>query len=182
MAARTMLLKMEQRGWVALPARRRLSPNRMRHKQIRPLQHPTDPITGSLSELQPLQIQELSQQPEAQPVFDWLLHQYHYLGYTSAVGQNVKYLVRDRQGRDLACLLFGAAAWKTRGRDAFIGWTAAQRQAQLHQVANNSRFLILPKIPTYCYTSPVLGFKSNSDCLSDAGGTACPDWTLATAA
>ena len=66
MAARSLLLKLEQRGWVALPARRRLSPNRMRHKQIRRLPHPTDPIAGSLSELQPLQIQELSRQPEAQ--------------------------------------------------------------------------------------------------------------------
>jgi hypothetical protein len=86
MAARALLLKLEERGWVALPARRCLSPNRMRHKQIRPLQHPTDPITGSLSELQPLQIQEVSRQPEARPLFDWLLHQYHYLSYISAVG------------------------------------------------------------------------------------------------
>ena len=157
MAARSLLLKLEERGWVALPARRRLSPNRMRHKQIRRLPHPTDPIIGSLSELQPLQIQELSRQPEAQPVFDSLLHQYHYLGYTSAVGQNVKYLVRDRQGRDLACLLFGAAAWKTRGRDAFIGWTAAQRQAHLGQVANNSRFLILPWVRVPELASHILG-------------------------
>jgi hypothetical protein len=129
----------------------------MRHKQIRPLQHSTDLITGSLSELQPLQIQELSRQPEAQPVFDSLLHQYHYLGYTSAVGQNLKYLVRDRQGRDLACLLFGAAAWKTQGRDAFIGWTAAQRQAHLGQVANNSRFLILPWVRVPELASHILG-------------------------
>lgn len=157
MAARSLLLKLEEQGWVALPARRCLSPNRMRHKQIRPLAHPTDPITGSLSELQPLQIQELSQQPEAQPVFDSLLHQYHYLGYISVVGQNVKYLVRDRQRRDLACLLFGAAAWKTRGRDAFIGWTAAQRQAQLHQVANNSRFIILPWVDVPGLASHILG-------------------------
>jgi hypothetical protein len=157
MAARSLLLKLEQRGWVALPVRRRLSPNRMRHKQMRSLPHPTDPITGSLRELQPLQIQELSQQPEARPLFDWLLHQYHYLGYTSAVGQNVQYLVRDRQGRDLACVLFGAAAWQTRGRDAFIGWTAAQRQAQLHQVANNSRFLILPWVRVPALASHILG-------------------------
>ncbi len=157
MAARTLLLKLEQRGWVALPARRRLSPNRMRHKQIRRLAHPADPIGGSLSDLQPLQIQELSRQSEARPLFDWLLHRYHYLGYTSAVGQNVQYLVRDRQGRDLACLLFGAAAWKTRGRDAFIGWTAAQRQAQLHQVANNSRFLILPWVRVPELASHILG-------------------------
>jgi hypothetical protein len=157
MAARSLLLKLEERGWVGLPARRCLSPNRMRHKQIRLLQHLIDPITGSLSELQPLQIQELSRQPEAGPVFDSLLHQYHYLGYTGAVGQNVKYLVRDRQGRDLACLLFGAAAWKTRGRDAFIGWTAGQRQAQLHQVANNSRFLILPWVRVPELASHILG-------------------------
>ena len=144
MAARTLLLKLEQRGWVRLPTRRRLSPNRMLHKQIRRLAHPTDPITGALGDLQPLQILELSRSPAVRPVFDSLLQQHHYLSYTSAVGQNVKYLVRDRQGRDLACLLFGAAAWKTQGRDTFIGWTAAQRQAQLALVANNSRFLILP--------------------------------------
>jgi Domain of unknown function (DUF4338) len=157
MAARALLLKLEARGLVALPVRRRLSPNRMRHKQIRRLQHRTDPVCGSLSELQPLQIQELSRQPEAWPVFDSLLHQYHYLGYTSAVGQNVKYLVRDRQGRDLACVLFGAAAWQTQARDAFIGWTAAQRQAQLGQVANNSRFLILPWVRVPELASHILG-------------------------
>ena len=86
--------KLEQRGWVAVPARRRLSPNRTRHKQIRFLPHPTDPFVGSLSKLQPLQIQESNRQPVAMPLFDWLLHQYHYMGYTSAVGQNVQYLVR----------------------------------------------------------------------------------------
>lgn len=157
MAARSLLLKLEERGWVALPARRCLSPNRMRHKQIRPLEHLTEPILGSLSDLQPLQIQPLSRQSEAGPIFDWLLHRYHYLGYTSAVGQNVKYLVRDRQGRPLACLLFGAAAWQTRARDVLIGWTRAQRQAQLHQVANNSRFLILPWVRVPDLASHILG-------------------------
>src|SRR5271157_4807552 len=58
MAARSLLLKLAARGWVALPARRCLSPNRMRHKRIRRLPHPTDPIGGSLSQLQPLEIQE----------------------------------------------------------------------------------------------------------------------------
>jgi hypothetical protein len=157
MAARTLLLKLAQRGRVTLPARRRPSPNRMRHKQIQKLAHPDDPIQGALRELQPLQFLELSQAPEVGPVFDSLLHQYHYLSYTSPVGQNVKYLVRDRQGRDLACLVFGAAAWKTQPRDAFIGWTAAQRQAQLPLVANNSRFLILPWVRVPHLASHILG-------------------------
>jgi hypothetical protein len=157
MAARALLLKLEQRGWVALPARRHLSPNRMRHKQIRWLPHPTDPIVACLSELQPLPIQALSRQSEARPLFDGLLHQYHYLGYTSAVGQNVQYLVRDRQGRDWACWLLGAAAWKTRARDDFIGWTAVQRQAHLGRVANNRRFLILPWVRVPELASHILG-------------------------
>jgi hypothetical protein len=157
MAARSLLLKLEQRGLVALPARRRLSPNRMRHKQIRCLAHATEPVTGPLGELRPLQFQELRGQPAAQPVFDSLLRQHHYLGYTSPVGQNLRYLVRDRQGRELACVLFGAAAWQTRPRDGFIGWTAAQRQAQLGRVANNSRFLILPWVRVPELASHILG-------------------------
>jgi hypothetical protein len=157
MAARTLLLKLEQRGLVTLPACRRPSPNRMRHKQIRRLAHADEPIGGALRELQPLQFLELSQAPAAGPVFDSLLHQHHYLSYTSPVGQNLRYLVRDRQGRDLACLLFGAAAWKTQPRDTFIGWTAAQRQAHLSLVANNSRFLILPWVRVPHLASHILG-------------------------
>jgi hypothetical protein len=157
MAARSLLLKLEERGFVTLPARRCPSPNRMRHEQIRPIIHSSHQISGSLSQLQPLQIQELSRQHEAAPLFDWFLHQFHYLGYTSAVGQNVKYLVRDRQERDLACVLFSAAAWKTQGRDAYIGWTAGQRQTHLEKVANNSRFLILPWVRVPELASHILG-------------------------
>jgi len=148
---------LEQRGWVTLPACRRPSPNRMRHKQIQKLAHRTEPISGALRALQPLQFLELSQAPELGPVFDSLLQQYHYLSYTSPVGQNLRYLVRDRQGRELACLGFGAAAWQTQPRDAFIGWTAAQRQAHLALVANNSRFLILPWVRVPELASHILG-------------------------
>ena len=52
---------------------------------------------------------------------------------------------------------FGAAAWKAQPRDAFIGWTAAQRQGRLGQVANNSRFLILPWVRVPQLASHILG-------------------------
>ena len=84
--------------------------------------------------------------PPAHPERRLLVHyfeQHHYLGYPHPLGQ-LHYLVGDRSGRALASLLFGPAAWKCRGRDAFIGWTAAQRQARLGLIANNSRLLILP--------------------------------------
>jgi hypothetical protein len=77
-------------------------------------------------------------------LFHFLLRRYHYLGHRNGVGENLKYLVRDRTDRPLACLLFGAAAWKVRARDAWIGWTPEQRQESLILLANNARFLILP--------------------------------------
>ena len=96
-------------------------------------------------------------------------------------GKPPGYLIRDRQGRDLACLLFGAAAWQVRARDQFLGWNEVQRAAALQYLTNNTRFLILPKVPTYCYTSSVLGCQSNSGCCS-TDGTDKPAWTFATAA
>ena len=56
----------------------------------------------------------------------------------------MRYLAFDEGDRPLGCLLFGAAAWKARDRDAFIGWSARSREQNLSLVANNSRFLILP--------------------------------------
>jgi len=97
-----------------------------------------------LAELTPLSlIIPASGSPE-----EHLCHHYlathHYLGFQRTVGENLKYLVRDRHGRNLACMLFGAAAWKTKPRDQFIGWTDAIRTRRLAGVANNTRFLILP--------------------------------------
>lgn len=144
MAARTLLLKLADRGHLCLPAKRRASPNRMLHKQIVPVAHATEPIAEPLSQLRPLEVKELSQWPKELPLYEWLLRQYHYLSYASAVGLNLKYLVCDRRGRPLSCLLFGSAAWKCQARDQFIGWTAEQRQTHLQQITNNTRLLVLP--------------------------------------
>jgi hypothetical protein len=144
MAARSLLLKLEQRGWIRLPARRWPSPNRMVHKRVRAVEHACELITGGLAEVAPLDIQELSQRPEGLPLYEWLLHEYHYLSYASPVGLNLKYLVRDRQGRPLSCLLFGSAAWHCAVRDRFIGWSEAARAQGLQRLTNNTRFVVLP--------------------------------------
>ena len=54
-------------------------------------------------------------------------------------------------------MLFSAAAWKTRPRDAWIGWNEATRVRQLSLVANNSRFLILPWVRVPHLASHLLG-------------------------
>jgi hypothetical protein len=57
---------------------------------------------------------------------------------------------------DLACLLFGAAAWQCAPRDRWIGWSAGQRAQGLQFIANNSRFLILPWIRVRHLASHIL--------------------------
>jgi len=89
-----------------------------------------------------------------------LLGQHHYLGYKRPVGENLQYLARDGSGRPLACLVFGAAAWKCAPRDQFIGWTGPDRESNLHLLANNMRFLILPWVQVKHLASHVLGLAA----------------------
>jgi hypothetical protein len=76
------------------------------------------------------------------------------------VGENVQYLARDAQGRELAVMVFGAAAWKVAGRDQFIGWSVEQRIRGLGWVANQQRFLILPWVRVRHLASHLLGLAT----------------------
>jgi len=157
MAARTLLLKLQARGLLALPPPRHVAFNRMRHRQLRPVDHTCQPIHGPLAALRPLAVTEISQCLAQRPLYEWLLHEYNYLSYRGAVGLNLQYLVRDHQGHPLACLLFGSAAWKCGVRDQFIGWNAAQRQARLQALTNQTRFLVLPWVRVPCLASHIQG-------------------------
>jgi hypothetical protein len=72
----------------------------------------------------------------------------------------LKYLVYDRQGRLLGCLLYGAAAWRVADRDHFIGWDDTARKRGLSRIANNMRFLILPGIRVAYLASHLLAMIS----------------------
>ena len=79
-------------------------------------------------------------------LFNYLLKTHHYLSYCTPVGENMKYVIQSATGRPLACMLFGAAAWKVEPRDKLIGWDPIIRSQNLNFIANQSRFLILPWI------------------------------------
>ena len=147
MAARTLLLKLQARGLIALPPPqgRTARPCAAAPARGQPELRPSGSalLEGPLPQLQPLRL-ELAHSPAARRELRSLLAQYHYRGFHGAVGENVQYLARDRQGRVLAGMVFGAAAWKVAARDRFIGWAGAQRQQHLGQIANQQRFLILP--------------------------------------
>jgi hypothetical protein len=94
--------------------------------------------------LQPVSLEPIRESSAQGALFKFLLQRYHYLGHRNCVGENLKYLAWSQEGRPLACLLFGSAAWKAAARDQWIGWSAEQRRHHLGWVTNNTRFLVLP--------------------------------------
>jgi len=150
MAARTLLRKLERRGWIELPPRRRYTYNRMRQERMPTveLNLTQSCVVGPLPVLLPVAVQECSGADQStigpRALFEALLHRYHYLSHRGSVGENLQYLVCDAAERPLACVLFGAAAWQCAARDNYVGWQRKVRMQNLHLVANNSRFLILP--------------------------------------
>lgn len=145
-ACRTFLRKLEQRGYLTLPERR--SPGGSSYQQRIPsVPHKKDPIAGALQSIAPITVNPVDK--TFLPLFKCLINRYHYLGFSVTVGQNMKYLVFDKNDNPLACLLFGSAAWKCASRDEYIGWSSKVREANINLVTNNMRFLILPwvKVP-----------------------------------
>ena len=119
-AARSFLLKLEARGEIRLPPLR----ERLRRGDWKWLPKATAAVveppafTASLESVRPLSIEVVESGGEAHPRWSAYLAQFHYLGL-HLVGENLGYLVRGRDGRDLACLLFGAAAWQCAPRERF---------------------------------------------------------------
>ncbi len=144
-AGSSLLIKLEKRALIRLPERRRPPPKRVLRPVDPDLPWPEpEPITQPLGELLPLSIEPLStKQPRYASLTQYLIR-YHYLGLRRSVGENMAYLARDRQGRDVGCALFGAAAWRVNPRDKFIGWDEPTRAERLSWITNNVRFLILP--------------------------------------
>jgi hypothetical protein len=147
-AARSFLRKLMSRDLITLPPiRAKMQRTRGYTNSILTpdgtIQQPSG-ISSDLVELTPLSIVVPENGSPEEQLFHHYLATHHYLGFQRTVGENLKYLVKDRHGRHMACMLFGAAAWKTKPRDLFIGWTDTIRTRRLSWVTNNTRFLIMP--------------------------------------
>jgi hypothetical protein len=156
MACRNFLLKLERLGHILLPPPLKSANNSLRHRTFQPVLHSRSPIVAELQTLTPIHITPVAK-GEPDDLFKTFLSLYHYLGYHGPVGENIKYMAFDRHDNSLACLLFGAAAWKIAPRDAFIGWDAETRKCNLHLLTNNMRFLILPWVRVPHLASHLLG-------------------------
>lgn len=160
-AARSLLVKLEQQGRLRLPPIR-LSLRRAQpwSRRTRALDHPLaepSPIVGSLAGLRPIELRALPAGSDAERRAEAQLARFHYRGLNRPVGAHLYYLAVDRQERELAVMLLGAAAWRCAARDRWLGWTDAQRQNGLAYLVNHARFLLLPGVQVAHLASHLLG-------------------------
>jgi hypothetical protein len=157
-SCRDLLRRLASQGVIQLPEKIRNSgrkPGRQKHIQF--ILHDTSEIVGDIREILPIRVEIVQERTFQSREFKSLLAQYHYLGFDMTVGENLKYLAYSRQGKLLACLLFGSAAWACAPRDRFIGWNAKSRRDHLIYTTNNTRFLILPWVKVPHLASHILG-------------------------
>ena len=98
MAARTLLLKLERRGYIELPPRQRPSSNQCRNRCVPVVEHVGEPIRDSLSDLRPLSAGLVVPGSGDLRLFKGLLGRYHYLGHRNTVGENLRRKGKRKSG------------------------------------------------------------------------------------
>ncbi len=159
MSCRVAMLRMHDDALLQLPPPRNGNNNGKPYLRRTQQAEPASLLeAASPSKLADLHLQLVTDRHDSH-LHNEYLDRYHYLGYQPLPGAQLRYFVRA-EGRIVALLGFGAAAWKIRPRDLFIGWTAEQREVRLHRVANNARFLILPWVRCQNLASCILAMAA----------------------
>lgn len=141
MSCRVAMLKMEKDGHFILPPPQ--SKHTKPYKKLRSLLALEQPEIRKNAGAFNLTLELVDNRTSG--LWNEFIDRYHYLGYKTLPGAQLRYFVKA-DGKLLALLGFGAAAWKTAPRDSYIGWDKPTRKKNLHLIVNNARFLILPKM------------------------------------
>ena len=158
MACREVLLTLKRKGLISLPPRLNTANNEKRNRSVPVIEIEKTPLEGKPSDFEPLRLQ-LVRNTSLEPLYNSLIQQYHYLGYRQIVGNHLKYIAFIGE-QPVACLGWGSAAWSVKSRDSLIGWDKATKENNLHFVANNTRFLILPWVTVKFLASKVLALNA----------------------
>jgi len=156
---RGYMLALDRAGQITLPAKRRHPQNPLaKRKKPENISIGQSPINSPINELGPLTVTQVKHTPE-EPFFNSLIEQYHYLGYAHPVGEGLKYLIRAK-GHIISCISFSSAPRHIGSRDKYIGWDQHSRKRNIHLMAYNTRFLILPWATIKNLASHILGLVS----------------------
>ena len=157
MVCRSLMLALHRAGHIQLPAPRiKAVNNAIVHRRVAQLEFcDTAPIEGSLASLGALEIR-LVRRADGEALFNYLLNEYHYLGFSRPVGEHLKYLVLCGD-RPVACMAWNSGPLKLKLRDAFVGAPRHAYAHNLHLIAYNSRYLIAPWVRIPHLASHLLG-------------------------
>jgi len=148
MVARGYMLALHRAGHITLPPKKQNPANPLAKRKKPPIvETDTTPLNCRLNNIVPLKFVQV-RRSEREKLFNSLIEQHHYLGYSQPVGEHLKYIVYDGN-RPLACLAYSSAPRHIGPRDKFIGWDQKTRGKNIHLICYNIRFLILPwvKVP-----------------------------------
>ena len=151
-----LLQRLATAGEIALPAPR-LKGRPVARAERRGTAPASPVVHGTLAALRPVRVEPVP--AEQGPAWNAMMAGYHPLGFRRAFGTHQKYWVQDAatgRPRVLGGLLFAAAAKALAVRDAWIGWSAAERRRGLHRIVANSRYLLLPDVVVQHLASHVL--------------------------
>lgn len=156
MVCRGLMLALHRAGRIELPAPRHTFLNPLARRSVpRVVELDRTSLQADLRSMGPLRFEQVRRTPQ-EPLFNSLIQQHHYLGYTRPVGEHLKYLVYSGE-RVVAALAWSSAAHGLTCRDQFIGWSAEARRRNRHLLAYNSRFLVPPWVRVPHLASHVLG-------------------------
>ena len=158
MACREVLLTLFRKGLIDYPPGIHDGNNRKRNQTIPFAPVDRTPLHAKLSELEPVQL-KLVRNSALEALYNSLVQEHHYLGFRQIVGNHLKYMAFIGE-RPVACLGWGSAAWSVKSREVFIGWDKKTKDKNLHFVANNTRFLILPWVCVKLLASKILGLNA----------------------
>lgn len=143
MVCRGLMLHLHRAGLIELPPVRQRSANPLaERRKPAPVEVDTSPLGGRLAEIGPLEFRSVRRTPE-EALFNGLLEHYHYLRYKQPVGEHLKFMVYSG-ARPIACFAWSSSAHYLGCRDRFLGWSDAARRKNIHLLAYNPRFLLLP--------------------------------------
>jgi len=158
MACREVLLTLNRKGLITLPPRLTSANNEKRNRSIPMVEVDQSPVNCKLADLPPVEL-KMVRSTDSEPLYNSLVHSHHYLGYRQIVGNHLKYIAYTGE-RPIACIGWGSAAWSVKSRESFVGWNKKTKENNLHLVANNTRFLILPWVSVKCLASKILAFNA----------------------
>ncbi len=128
MSCRVALLRLQDRGLLALPPPRGGNGNGKAYRASQKLVAPAGGIVNRVDRLKGLQVRPVT--PSDSGLWNEAISRFHYLGYSPLPGAQQRYLV-EHDGGILGAIGFGASAWKVAARDSWIGWTSEQRKQRL---------------------------------------------------